>query len=680
MAEIDPLDKLEEQLKCNVCLDTYTDPKVLLCNHAYCKGCIDLLVRNSRSITCPNCRKVTPIPENGVKDLQPAFRINNLLEIQDSLKKKVGTTGVTLSYCHDHCDEELKVFCETCSKLICLKCVIRGAKHHNCDYEMLNKVSGVYKAEVVASLEPVKKNLARMESTIEQLEIFRGDISDQCAVAKASIRNAIRQLHEDLEFREKTLINQLQTVTDKKLRVVAAQADEIKTIHAHLEQCHAHVEETLDKISEEELVKTKTEILKQIVEASASFKPDILKYKTQADMKFTAPADTIGVCQTYGLLSAGEMFPDPTQCYATGPGLEAALVGEETTVCVQVVNFVGDSCKPPVQSLRFELVSEINGSISLISDICLNRNQHEAKYTPAVKGQHQLCIMVDDQHIKGSPFAVRVESRGFFNQISAIKVDRPWGITVSHKIGIIVTEHRNHRVSVFRPNGEKLRSFGILGSKEGQFNHPRGVAVDDEDNILVTDYKNNRIQKFTTDGKFLSAVGTKGSGALQFKGPKGIAFNMLNRKVYVVDENERVQILNQDFSFFKVFGEYGKEHGQLTEPWGIECDKFGRVYIPLQLQNRIQVFTADGAFLHVIGKFGFANFPFDIAIDSTCRLFLSLHYKDYISTFTMEGESLGSFGSTGKGHGQLNQPRGIAIGDCDVLYVCDYSNNRISIY
>ena len=151
MAEKDPLYKLEEQLKCAVCLDTYTDPKVLLCNHAYCKACIDLLARNCRSIACPNCREVTPIPENGVKALQPAFRINNLFEIKESLEKKAkgATAGVAVSHCNEHGDEEVRLYCETCEKLICYQCVIKGAKHHKCEYGMLTELIDKYKGEIV---------------------------------------------------------------------------------------------------------------------------------------------------------------------------------------------------------------------------------------------------------------------------------------------------------------------------------------------------------------------------------------------------------------------------------------------------------------------------------------------------------------------------------------------------
>ena len=86
------LEKVEETLNCSICLDTYTDPKLLQCFHVFCRQClVPLVVRDQQrrhSLTCPSCRQVTPIPaDRGVAGLQPAFYINHLLEIQDSLKK-----------------------------------------------------------------------------------------------------------------------------------------------------------------------------------------------------------------------------------------------------------------------------------------------------------------------------------------------------------------------------------------------------------------------------------------------------------------------------------------------------------------------------------------------------------------------------------------------------------------
>ena len=136
--------KLEEHLNCPICLDTYTDPKQLQCNHVYCRQClVPLGVRDQQGklgLTCPACRQVTPIPDRGVAGLQPAFHINRLLEIQESFQVlmvpaavPVGAVGeatsnvsprTSLRHCFEHPEEELKLYCEPCGELVCYQCVI----------------------------------------------------------------------------------------------------------------------------------------------------------------------------------------------------------------------------------------------------------------------------------------------------------------------------------------------------------------------------------------------------------------------------------------------------------------------------------------------------------------------------------------------------------------------------
>ena len=53
-------------------------------------------------------------------------------------------------------------------------------------------------------------------------------------------------------------------------------------------------------------------------------------------------------------------------------------------------------------------------------------------------------------------------------------ITNPWGLAVRHNGEIIVAELRNHCVSIFAPNGEKIRTFGAQGSAHGQFKHPCG--------------------------------------------------------------------------------------------------------------------------------------------------------------------------------------------------------------
>ena len=50
-----------------------------------------------------------------------------------------------------------------------------------------------------------------------------------------------------------------------------------------------------------------------------------------------------------------------------------------------------------------------------------------------------------------------------------------------------MAENSRHGISIFSPSGEKIRTFGCMGSAQGQFNGPCGV--DDDGDILVVDGK-----------------------------------------------------------------------------------------------------------------------------------------------------------------------------------------------
>ena len=184
MAEMQ-LVKLEDQLLCSICLDTYTDPKLLQCFHSYCRRCLVPLVvpdqRGQLGITCPTCRHPTPIPNEGVAGLQPAFHINYLLKITDSLQvpEKLVTTPINKTrHCLEHEGKELELYCETCGELACFKCAVKGSKHFMHDYDELHQAFKRYKLKIMSTLEPMEEQVATIMKALAQLDVRCGEIGD----------------------------------------------------------------------------------------------------------------------------------------------------------------------------------------------------------------------------------------------------------------------------------------------------------------------------------------------------------------------------------------------------------------------------------------------------------------------------------------------------------------------
>ena len=670
------LKRLEEQLNCSICLDTFTDPKLLQCFHVYCQQClVPLGVRDQQgqlSLTCPTCRQVTPIPPSGVAGLQSAFRINHLLEIRDSLKNlqnppaslegAVGDTGVenppknAAQFCFEHVERELELYCETCGELICYKCGLKGGKQYSHDYEELDQAFEKYKKEITSSIEPMEKQVAIIKKALALIEQRCGEISDQRKAIENNVHVTFRRLREVLTIRETELIGQLHQMIQGKLKGLAAQSDQIETTLAQLNSCLHFMGENVKLANKSDVLMMKANTVHQMNELTTPFQPDSLKPNTEADFVFSALADLTAACKNYGqIFPSGS--PDPSKCHATGKGLEVAVVGVKSTAILHAVSYEGKPFDNPIKSLECELVSEITSTRTNCNVERRGQSQYEISYQPTIKGRHQLHIKVEDQHIRGSPSSVAVKSpvEKLGTPILTLGgVDRPRGVAINKRGEVVVTEGGGHCVSLFSPyNRKRLGLFGIKGSGHGQFNWPSGVTVDGEGNILVADTFNNRIQKFTAEGQFLTTVGKYDSGPLQFSYPTDIAFNTINNKVYVTDSsNNHIQVLNSDLTFSSTFGKEGNGKGHFHYPWGIACDRTGKVYVADTHNHRIQVFTAEGKFIRMFGRRGQSRGelagPRYVAVDTSCMVYVSEEDNHRVSVFTTEGQFVTSFEQRGQ--------------------------------
>ncbi len=200
---------------------------------------------------------------------------------------------------------------------------------------------------------------------------------------------------------------------------------------------------------------------------------------------------------------------------------------------------------------------------------------------------------MEDKYIKGSPFSVTVSSPADKLSTTICGVKQPMGVAVNQRGEVVLTEGGRGRncVTVFSPNGERLRSFSFNGL-------PNGLALDNEGDVFVT--RNYY--------------------------PRGVAFNASNNKVYVVS-GSHIQILNSDLSTYSTFGKYNSGLGQFDRPEHIACDGIGNIYVADWGTNHIQVFTADGEFLRAFTAGVERWHPFGVAVGSRGIVYVSEYWS-----------------------------------------------------
>ena len=119
----------------------------------------------------------------------------------------------------------MELYCKKCERLICLKCAIKGGKHHSHDYKDLEQTIKKYKEEMTASLGPMEQQLTTVKKALAQFERCCGEISDQRAAIEADVHKRFRQLREMLDVRETEVIGQLHQLSRSKLKSLACSAE-----------------------------------------------------------------------------------------------------------------------------------------------------------------------------------------------------------------------------------------------------------------------------------------------------------------------------------------------------------------------------------------------------------------------------------------------------------------------
>ena len=631
------IEKLEKEVRCAKCTNTYENPKFLQCFHVFCEKC---LKPEGQVVNCPDpkCGRSTSLPESGIAGLQPALHILHLFDIQETLMAKC-------KKCKKRRDASC--YCHTCG-FMCDKCNethsewVEFSTH---DVIGLNQLtSNVASLEPVMNLPPVQsvqEKLAPVSKAVEGVNAQQRQIGEQYIAIKAEIHQAIGQVKQALENRERCLIAELDELKQQKLEALATKEEEMGVVSQMPSSCQDYLQETGSEGKVAGNLVNQSDVLTQ--GKVTSFNPAHMEEK--ADLKFVhSQIELTQACQQFGKVYDSFQVCHE-KCRAKGSGLQVAKVGEAITTRVYVMDQEGREYQRPVE-VNCELVSS-DGS-SRVRGKGKNvkiKKQYQISYRPEHRGRHQLHIRVEDTHISGSPFTTAV-----FKESDVVQLGRSsgaWGVAMNQRRQIIVSESGSHAISIYTDKGKEVRTFGKKGSAPGELDSPKGVAITATDDILVCDYSNNRIQLFSAAGTFVKSIGSEGNGPLQFNKPLGIAVHPHSGKVYVTEEdNHRVQILTAELTFSSSYGSKGTGNGQFVCPCDVAFDSTGCVYIADRDNLRIQVFNESGGFVRQFGwkgetKEGLSSLC-GIAIDSSDLVYVSEQDRKCISIFTRNGQFLKS--------------------------------------
>ncbi|XP_049648897.1 E3 ubiquitin-protein ligase TRIM39 [Accipiter gentilis] len=203
MSGADPLETLQVEASCSVCLEYLQDPVIIECGHNFCRRCITRWwAELARDFPCPVCRKTSRH-----RALRPNRQLGNMVEAARQLrgaKRKAREE----SRCQAH-GQALARFCRDDQAPVCLLCEISHA-HRAHALVPLDDAALEYKEKLQRCLEPLERKLEAVAGCRAREEKKPSELKRKVALRRERITQEFEELHQLLEEEERLLLRRLE--------------------------------------------------------------------------------------------------------------------------------------------------------------------------------------------------------------------------------------------------------------------------------------------------------------------------------------------------------------------------------------------------------------------------------------------------------------------------------------
>eukprot|EP00062_Callorhinchus_milii_P026220 gi/632988083/ref/XP_007882911.1/ PREDICTED: zinc-binding protein A33-like [Callorhinchus milii] len=227
MASRLPAEIWTEEIICPICLDFFTDPVSLGCGHNFCRSCITRSWEKQEINCCAVCQETFT-----EKNVTASWALASLAE----KARKLGLTP-TQTENKLHCDkhrEQLKLFCESDKKLLCVVCS-HGQEHRGHSFLPIEEAVEIYEDKLISSLASLTqrketglqaeaKQKEKISQLKEQVNSLQTHVTGEFAKMHQSLTDKEQRVMRDLRQREEEILKRMET----NLREIQCKLDSVE--------------------------------------------------------------------------------------------------------------------------------------------------------------------------------------------------------------------------------------------------------------------------------------------------------------------------------------------------------------------------------------------------------------------------------------------------------------------
>ena len=264
---------IKDVTTCPICLSDFTNPRSLPCLHSFCLQCLETHYKAKASgekATCAMCREEFVLPGDGVHGLKHNFFLEGLVSakkasacasisepcevcrthgdeqseatsycidcrqklcercsrphkawrggghqvVQLGEEVNVELLRKSSSYCEQHRDETLKMYCMECQTNVCLMCFAVKHRQHEC--QEIEQVAQQFQQQMKSDVDQAAGRIAEISEGREAMEKARESFLGQITAMEQEVKQAGENLKRKVDLNVQSL---LQTLKSLKVRL-----------------------------------------------------------------------------------------------------------------------------------------------------------------------------------------------------------------------------------------------------------------------------------------------------------------------------------------------------------------------------------------------------------------------------------------------------------------------------
>ena len=520
-------------------------------------------------------------------------------------------------------------------------------------------------------MKPLKEQSIDFSHAVKEIQTIKNKVEAQGDSVANTIQTSFKELRVILDKREKELLNDCVRVVREKVENLSLQEKNLSLASAEVHSIVDYTEQCVRHCTDNEVMSMHAEIRRRIEreidERSKSGRSLEPVEEVDIGVEVRCAEALQQLCQTQANII--QLPIDPAKCTVT---MEVDNIPEVNKLCraTLTVRLTNNQLTNRNCEITSQIKSLYNGGITDCKVSSAGSGQYSMKYTPTVRGRHELTVSVDGQQVAGNPFPA-------FVSIPPIQLGKPvkvWnnlyyatGITINSSREILFTEFKRNIIKLTPDKQVKT----LVAQQELQ--DIWSITVDCEDNIYCTSMYTSKILRSDRDGGNVRVKEVK-----QVNGRGYTDVTVIGDEVMMCEAKSNgagtIVVFDKELNYLRHI-----EQNLAEVLTGIASDNYGNVYT--SGYDCIRVFSNDGVLLRSFGcdENGVKKLsgPWGICVSGQ-YVYVVNHTSHSVSVFTTDGVYVSSFGQHGHKEGEFTNPYFLCVDQDGFLYIAD--NDRVQCF